>query len=172
MAGEADLEEDARILEIVDAAGRREHVPRRAAERVDDELRRRLRDARPLAGADLDEPHLAQMEQRLADGGAADAELAHQVALGGKLVARRVVAVMDHALEMVGDLLVELAAADDGLHHLGIPMIPAVRTLTVTPSVCQREPTSPFKDARPRRDFVLLFMFSMGEDGGRWIPSS
>ena len=125
MAGEAGLEEDARILEIVDPAGCRQHVPGGAAERVDDELRRRLRDARPLARADLDQPHLAQMEQRLADRGAADAELAHQIALGGKLVAWRVLAVLDHALELVGDLLVELAAADDGLHHLGIPMIPA-----------------------------------------------
>ena len=33
---------------------------RGAGQRVDDELRRRLGDARPLAGADLHQPHLAQ----------------------------------------------------------------------------------------------------------------
>jgi len=47
-----------------------------------------------------------------------DPELAHQLALGRKLVARRVFTVMDHPLELVGDLLVKLPATDSGERHL------------------------------------------------------
>ena len=97
------------------------------ARRVDDELRRRPRDARALARADLDQAHLAQVEERLAHGGPADAELPHQIALGRKLVGRRVVAVVDHPLQMFGDVLVELAPPDELAH--GIPFIPARMTV-------------------------------------------
>src|SRR5258707_997038 len=118
VAGEPDLEEGARILEVADPARRRDHVAGGAGERGRDDLRRRPRPARPLAGADLDETHLAEMKQRFADRRSADAELAHQLALGGKLVAGGKLAVCDQPLELIGDLLVELAATDGGDRHL------------------------------------------------------
>ena len=82
MAGEPGLEEDARILEVLNAAGLGEHVAGGAAQGVDDELRRRASDAGPLAGADLDEADLAQVLERLAHRGPADAEVTHELALG------------------------------------------------------------------------------------------
>lgn len=110
--GEADLEEETRLLKVADAVGRCQEMSRRAGQRLEDNLRRRLRDPRPLAAVDRHQPHLLQREQRFAHRRPADAEVPHQLALGRQLVARRIVAFVDHRLEPAGDLLVELAAAN------------------------------------------------------------
>ncbi len=118
IAGKAGFEEAARALEILHPARCGEHVPGRAGQGADHELRRRLRHPRPLPRPELHQPHLPQMEQRLADGGATDPELPHQVAFGWQEVRRRVGAVLDHALQMLRHVLVQLAAPDRHRSHL------------------------------------------------------
>lgn len=113
VAREAGLEEDPRLLEVADPVRRRQEMTRRPGERFENDLGRRLGDPRPLAAVDRHQPHLLQRKQRLAHGRSADAELLHQLALGRQLVARQILAFVDHHLEAAGDLLVEPTAADD-----------------------------------------------------------
>ena len=108
-----------------------EQVAGRAAQGVDDELRRRAGDAGALAGADLDEPHLAQVQQRLADRGAADAEVAHQLALGGQPVGFGERAVLDHPLEVLRNVLGQPPLSDQRRPHLAY-LLYQTRTLSVS----------------------------------------
>ncbi len=126
MACEADLEEQARILEILHTTRRADHVPRGAGKRVDDELRGGLGDAGALAGADLDQPHFPQVEQRLAHGRTPDAEMAHQLAFGGEASGLGKLVLADHPFQMIDDVLVELAPLDRYDRHTGTPIIPAI----------------------------------------------
>lgn len=113
VARQADLEEGARLLEMPYAVRRQQQMPRRAGQGFEDDLGRRLGNARALAAVDRHQPHLLQREQRLAHRGTADAELLHQVALGRQLIAGRVLAFLDHRLEAARDLFIEPAAPDD-----------------------------------------------------------
>ena len=126
MAREADLEEQPRILEILHPAGRGDHVARGAGQGVDDELRCRLGDARPLAGADLHQPHFPQVKQRLADRRPPDAEHPHQFALGWEPPGFGEVALVDHPFQMIDDFLIELAPFNRYDRHTGTPIIPVI----------------------------------------------
>ena len=112
VARQPDLEEGARLLEVAHAVGRTQQVPRRAGQRFEDHLRRRLGDARPLAAVDRHQSHLLQREQGLAHRRPADAELLHQLALRRQLIAGRVVPLLDHRLKAARDFLVEPAPTD------------------------------------------------------------
>ncbi len=117
VAREAHLEERPRLLEMPHAVRLGEHIARAARQRLDHDLRCRPDGARPAAGAQFDQPHPLQMEQRLAHRRTPDAELAHQIALRRQLVAGRHILVPDALLQVLGDILVQLAAANDG-HRL------------------------------------------------------
>jgi hypothetical protein len=58
------------------------------------------------------------MEQRLADGRTTDPELPHQIAFGWEEIRRRIGAVLDHALQILRHILVQLAAPDRDRSHL------------------------------------------------------
>src|SRR5262245_23830323 len=112
VAGETDLEEGARLLEVPNAIRRGEKMPRRAGQRLDNGGRCWLRDSGTFAAVDRDQAHLLQREQRLTHSWPADAGLLHQLALGRQLISGQIVPVMNHRLDAPGDLLIELAAAD------------------------------------------------------------
>ena len=112
IARQTDLEEGARLLEVAHAVGRPQQVPRRTGQRFEDYLGRGLCHAGPLAAVDGDESHLLQGEQRLAHRRTADPELLHELALGGQLIAGRILTLLDHRLETTRDFFVETAAPD------------------------------------------------------------
>ena len=89
VADKANLKEGASPLELLHAIRRRNHVPRCARECVDNQLRRWPGHPSPFARAKLDDPHLAQMEQRLPDGWPANAKMLHEIALGRQQFRRR-----------------------------------------------------------------------------------
>src|SRR5215216_3340186 len=117
MAGEAHFEEQARILEIAHTIGRREHVLGHTGQRIDHDFRRRPDDQSALARAQLHQPHIAQMDQRLADCRAPDAEFAHQVAFGGERIADVIGLVDDAGFQTRRDLLKELLGPDRSTHR-------------------------------------------------------
>ena len=79
-------------------------------------------DERPLARAQLDQAHVLQVKKRFAYRRAADAELAHQIALGGEPRTGGKFIVADPLLDTLGDIFIETAATNDA--HTGIPVIP------------------------------------------------
>ena len=85
---------------------------------------------------DLDQPHLAQVQQRLAHRRPADAEMAHQLALGGKPVGFGEIAVADHPLEMLRDILGQSPLPDLSPTHLAYLLYQSSRPKTLGPN-CQ-----------------------------------
>ncbi len=112
IAGEPRLEKLARLLEIADTVGLRQHDPGSPGNGVEHHLRRRPRHQRALARPDLHHPHLGEVEQSLAHRGATHPEFAHQVPLRWQLLPGRIDALQDAELQAVGNLFVELLGLD------------------------------------------------------------
>src|ERR1700722_18641257 len=75
----------------------------------------------------------------------------HEVALGRQQFRRRVSAGLDQLVEMIRDVLVELAASDRHCCHIGIPLIPAAKSYNA-----ERAPSKEFHAALTgtRRTFL------------------
>jgi hypothetical protein len=118
VAGEADFEEGAGILELAHAIGLGQQMARGAGEAFDDRLGRGPRDLGAFTGANFDHAHLLQMKKGLAYRWPADPELGHEIALRGQLVARRKIRIPDHLLQAGSDVLVKSTPFDGGIAHL------------------------------------------------------
>ena len=122
IARKADFEKCPGFLEMPDAVRRRQKIAHAAGEIFDHRFRRRRGDPRPRTRLQFDQAHALQVKQRLAHGRPPDAEFAHHLALGRQRLARHDIVLPDPLLHRLGDLLVELAAAN--CDHFGIPIIP------------------------------------------------
>jgi hypothetical protein len=67
---------------------------------------------RAATGARLDDPKELKCSQRFADGSARDLELLRELSLGGKLVARTEVALLEETLDLLDDALVKADPPD------------------------------------------------------------
>jgi hypothetical protein len=65
------------------------------------------------------------MKERLTDGRTPDAKLAHQLAFGGEVAARRKLSITNALFHALGYVLKQLTAANGGQN--GIPVIPLGR---------------------------------------------
>ena len=98
-------------------------------------------------GADLDEAHAVELQQRLPDRGAADAEVAHQLALGGQPVGFREGAVPDHALQVLRHVLREPPLSNQPALHLAYLLYQGLQLTGGGPG-CQTISWPAFRNAR------------------------
>ena len=112
VARERHLEEPADLLEMGDTLRLNEKEPGDRGEVV--EHHRGVRGAHPRLHptSDLDDAALAQRKEGLADGRTADAETAHELAFGGKVVADLVDTASDLRFEALDDLVGDARPAD------------------------------------------------------------
>ena len=116
-ARRARFEEHARRLQVLQHVRlRAQQVHRAARDLRNQPLGGRHDDTRALSMRDLDDPGTLQRLQRLADRRASDAVDFHQLALGGKLRARRDFARANAVHQTVEDFLVKLPALNDLSH--------------------------------------------------------
>ena len=111
LPGHAGLEQQPRLLHVLMALAGRRQAADQAGELAGQELPGGGGDAGPRAARDLDQALLLQDEQRLPDGGAADAEALRQLLLGRHGRAFLEFAGGNGALDMLGDLVGALASA-------------------------------------------------------------
>jgi hypothetical protein len=111
--GHAGLEEFPRFLELLEGLRRGgEQVTRGAIDLSDDVEGGGLDHPRPLDMGDDEETELLERLHRLADGGTADAIGRHQLALGGDLAARLVLAALDRLQQTIEDLVRQFSPDD------------------------------------------------------------